>query len=46
MDLNEKAVQLYGLLFTKNFDLNELKTALQTGSFSKEDVSLAAYNEQ
>ena len=43
MDLTEKAAQLYGLLFTKSFDLNALKKALQTGSFSKEEVNLAAY---
>ena len=34
MELTEKSAQLYGLLFTKSFDLNALKNALQTGSFS------------
>lgn len=43
MDLTEKAAELYGLLFTKSFDIDALKRALLTGSFSKEDVNLAAY---
>ncbi len=43
MTLSEKASQLYTLLFTKEFSLDALKIALQTGAYSKEDINIAAY---
>ncbi len=41
--LSEEANRLHQLLFTKNFDLDALKTALQSRAYTKEDINKAAY---
>ena len=43
MQLSEKAGRLYKLLYTKNFDAQQLRVELASGQYNKLDVNAAAY---